>query len=272
MRRVVHSPRLNRLVYLHEKATPEFWEALWEAEGMAPPPTSRDPVVAVTRRHLPRGARLLEGGCGRGNKVKALSDAGYEAIGVDFAARTVAQARITYPDVDVRQGDVRALAFPDQFFDGYWSIGVIEHFWGGYDAILAEAARVLKPGGFLFLTAPWLSPFRQHRARVRGYESQDFDTEPELFYQFALGRSEVGGALNRHGFRLLRWRGLGSEVSMQEDMPRLQAPVGWLLGSRGSIFKRVLRRLVARAADPYCGHSFLAVAQRTRSNGGTHCA
>lgn len=270
MRRVVHSPRLNRLIYLNEKATPEFWEALWEAEGLAPPPTSRDHVVTVTRRHLPPGATVLEGGCGRGNKVKALTDAGYAAIGVDFAPRTVAQAKIVYPDVDVRQGDVRALPFPDQFFDGYWSIGVIEHFWGGYDAILAEAARVLKTGGFLFLTAPWLSPFRQHRARVCGYESQDFETEPESFYQFALGRSEVGRALVRHGFRLLRWRGLASEVSMQEDMPRLQTQVEWLLGSRGSIFKRVLRKLVARAADSYCGHSFLAIAQRTGSSGGAH--
>lgn len=262
MRRVVYSPRFDRLVYLHEKATPQFWEALWEAEGAAPPSTTRDFVATVTCMYLPLGARLLEGGCGRGNKVKALVDAGYAAIGVDFAARTVAQARIVYPHIDVRQGDVRALGFPNQFFDGYWSIGVIEHFWGGYDAILAEAARVVKTGGFLFLTAPWLSPYRRYRVRARGYDTEDFETEPESFYQFALGRFEVGRALVRHGFSLLRWRGLASEVSMQEDMPRVRSQVNWLLGSRGSIFKRVLRKVIARAADPYCGHSFMAIAQR----------
>jgi SAM-dependent methyltransferase len=262
MRRVVYSPRLDRLVYLHEKATPQFWEALWEAEGMAPAPTARDHIVTVTGRYLPPGAKVLEGGCGRGNKVKALTDAGYAAIGVDFAARTVAQARIAYPNVDVRQGDVRALEFPDQFFDGYWSLGVIEHFWGGYDLILSEAARVLKAGGFLFLTAPWLSPYRQRRVRARGYPSEDFEAEPESFYQFALGRPEVGRAVARHGFRLLRWQGLASEVSMLEDMPRLKSQVDWLLRSRGSIFKRVLRKLIVRTADPYCGHAFMAIAER----------
>ena len=267
MRRVVYSPRADRLIYLHEKATPKFWEALWDAEGAASPPTHRDPVVTVTRRYLPMGAKLLEGGCGRGNKVKALTDAGYAAIGVDFAARTVAQARIAYPGIDVRKGDVRALEFADQFFDGYWSIGVIEHFWAGYDAILAEAARVIRAGGFMFLTAPWLSPYRQHRVRARGYYIEDFAAEPESFYQFALGRPEVRRALARHGFRLLRWQGLASEISMEEDMPRLKPQVDWLLRSRGSIFKRALRKIIARAADAYCGHSFMAIAERQGSIG-----
>jgi len=191
-----------------------------------------------------------------------LTDAGYTAVGIDFAARTVAQARIAYPGVDVRKGDVRALEFPDRFFDGYWSIGVIEHFWGGYDAILSEAARVVKTDGFLFLTAPWLSPYRQRRVRARGYCIEDFAAEPASFYQFALGRSEVGRALARHGFRLLRWQGLASEVSMQEDMARLRPQVDWLLLSRGSIFKRAFRQIIARAADAYCGHSFMAIAER----------
>jgi SAM-dependent methyltransferase len=268
MRRVVYSPSLDRLVYLHEKATPQFWDALWVAEGAASPPTPRDPIVTVTRRYLPAGAKVLEGGCGRGNKVKALKDAGYAATGIDFAARTVAQARLAYPGVDVRQGDVRGLEFPDQFFDGYWSIGVIEHFWGGYDVILSEAARVLRPGGFLFLTAPWLSPYRQRLIRARSYRFEDFSAEPEPFYQFALGHSEVDQALARHGFRLLRWRGLASEVSMREDMPRLRSQVDWLLRSRGSIFKRVLRRIIVRAANAYCGHSFMAIAERQGTSSG----
>jgi hypothetical protein len=41
-----------------------------------------------------------------------------------------------------------------------------------------------------------------------------------------------------------------------------RAQFAWLLGSRGSLLKRLLRRAVVRGLNPYCGHSFLAVARR----------
>lgn len=263
MRSIVYSPRAGRLVYLHEKATPEFWESHWRAEGPPRAVGPRDDVITVTRKYLRPGSRVLEGGCGRANKVKALSDAGFEAVGIDFASDSVEQARRHFPGLDVRKGDVRALEFPDHHFDGYWSIGVIEHFWTGYDAILSEAGRVLRPGGFLFLTAPWFSPYRQRKARNGGYRQLDFREEPEAFYQFALPRSEILEQLARHGFQLVQWRGRVAEISMKEDMSRFRRPISWLLDSRGSIFKRVARRLIAGSLNSYCGHSFLAVARRS---------
>jgi len=262
VRRVVYLEKADRLVYLDEKATPEFWDRRWQAEGKASAISPRDDVVAVTKGYLAPGSRILEGGCGRANKLKAIADAGFNAIGIDFAEDSVKQARLDYPGLDIRQGDVRALDFPARYFDGYWSLGVIEHFWGGYDAILAEAARVLKPNGFLFLTAPWFSPYRKYKARAGGYPSVDFLNEPEAFYQFALGRDEVCAQLVRHGFQLLRWRGRVSEISMKEDMTAFRTQIDWLLGSRGSIVKRVLRRAITIGSNPYCGHTFLAIARR----------
>jgi SAM-dependent methyltransferase len=249
-------------VYLDANATPEFWDARWRAEG-APPPISRhDPVVAVTSRYLSHGSKVLEGGCGRANKVKAMADAGFCATGIDFAPQSVAQARLDYPGLDIRVGDVRSLNIPSGTFDGYWSIGVIEHFWSGYSDILAEAARILRPGGFLFLTAPWFSPYRRRKARAGGYPEADFSDVPEAFYQFALTRHEVATRLASSGFVVLLWRGLASEISMAEDMSGGRAQFDWLLSSRGSIVKRVLRRAVTRGLNPFCGHSFLAVARR----------
>lgn len=178
MRRVVYWRKADRLVYLDEKATPEFWDHRWQVEGAPPEVSPRDDVLRVTGKVLQPGSRILEGGCGRANKVKAMADSGFNAIGIDFAERSVKQARLDYPGLDIRQGDVRALDFPDRFFDGYWSIGVIEHFWAGYESILAEAARVLRPEGFLFLSAPWLSPYRQRKARAGGYPIRIFQTNP----------------------------------------------------------------------------------------------
>ncbi len=154
MRQIVYWPNAKRLVYLEGKATPQFWDHRWQAEGKPGPANLKDEVVTVTEKYLPRGARILEGGCGRANKVMALSAAGYRATGVDFAEDSVKQARLHYPDLDIRQGDVRSLDFPDGHFDGYWSMGVIEHFWEGYGPILAEAARVLRPNGYLFGQSP----------------------------------------------------------------------------------------------------------------------
>ena len=264
MRQVVYWPDVNRLVYLDEKATPEFWDHRWQQEGKPGPMSSREEVVTVTAKYLPPGARILEGGCGRANKVKAMALAGYRATGVDFAEESVKMARLNYPDLDIRRGDVRSLDFSDGQFDGYWSMGVIEHFWEGYSAILAEAARVVRPDGFLFLTAPWLSPYRARRAGNGGYPVSRFQAEPDSFYQFALCRAEVAAQIARHGFELVRWQGLASEVSMMEDMVAFKRPIRWLFGSRGSIFKRISRLAVSRAMNPYCGHSFLAVARRVK--------
>ena len=161
MRQVVYAPATDRLVYLDEKATPEFWDERWRAEGRAGTSRQSNEIVRVTRRYLPIGARVLEGGCGRADKVKALAEAGFEAIGLDFAEESVRTARLEYPGLDIRIGDVRSLPFPAENFDGYWSLGVIEHFWSGYDGILAEAHRVVRPGGRLFLDGAMVFPVSQ---------------------------------------------------------------------------------------------------------------
>lgn len=261
-RRIFHMPGRDRLVYLDEPATSEFWDARWRAAGAAAPTRATGELVKVTARWLPPGSRVLEGGCGRANKVKALADAGFQAVGVDFAADSVRQARLDYPGLDIREGDVRGLPFPADSFDGYWSLGVIEHFWGGYEEILAEARRVLRPGRLLFLTAPWFSPYRRLKARRGGFPREDFAAEPEDFYQFALGEREIAGRLAAHGFDVEKFRGINPETSMQEDMAALRRPVRWLLGSRGTFPKRVLRRVVTGSIGGFCGHSFVAIARK----------
>lgn len=49
---------------------------------------------------------------------------------------------------------------------------------------------------------------------------------------------------------------------MQEDMESLRRPAHWLPGSRGSLPRRVPRRVVAGALAGYCVHPMLAIAER----------
>ena len=53
MRQVVFT-RDDRLVYLDEKATPEFWDARWRAEGRPHLPPGQE-IVRVTAKYLPAG-------------------------------------------------------------------------------------------------------------------------------------------------------------------------------------------------------------------------
>jgi SAM-dependent methyltransferase len=65
------------------------------------------------------------------------------------------------PTMPVSVGDVECLNYPDNYFDIYFSGGVIEHFEEGPLRVLQEAHRVLKPDGILILTVPYINLSRK---------------------------------------------------------------------------------------------------------------
>ena len=46
------------------------------------------------------------------------------------------------------------MSFPDNHFDAYLSLGVIEHWEEGPQQAIDEAYRVIKPGGYFFVSTP----------------------------------------------------------------------------------------------------------------------
>ncbi|MCG9101354.1 class I SAM-dependent methyltransferase [Laribacter hongkongensis] len=97
------------------------------------------PFLDLTRRYLAPGSLVLEGGCGTSGKVAALESAGFRAIGIDYTKEIVARLNNACPQLDIREGDVFSIDFADGHFDGYWSFGVVEHFWGSYQSLFDEA-------------------------------------------------------------------------------------------------------------------------------------
>ncbi|GCL63485.1 class I SAM-dependent methyltransferase [Pseudaquabacterium pictum] len=204
-----HDARGRRLIETHHGATPAYWDRKWSSAPVAVYDAAAvRPYIATTRRWLPPQSRLLEGGCGNGGKMAALLDAGYQVTGIDYAEATVARLQSARPGWDVRVGDVFRLDQPDASYDGYWSFGVIEHFWDGYQGLLAEAGRVLRPGGMLFLTFPALSPLRRTKAALRLYRPWPVadgtgaaaTAAPADFYQFMLDPQTVCAQLRTAGF------------------------------------------------------------------------
>lgn len=191
------------LAEYREAADAGFWERQWSRTDLA------DYLAGFRggrlgcfdtpfRRHLPKEAPVLEAGCGRAQYVLALASLGYDVHGVEYAEETVRAVREVEPSLQVRAGDLRALPFPDGYFGGYISLGVIEHYWGGPSAILAEARRVLRRDGVMLLSVPHFSPGLRRLVDERGIGAAE---ERDDFYQFYFSRGAIEETLRSHGFR-----------------------------------------------------------------------
>lgn len=107
--------------------------------------------------------RVLDAGCGAGEYVEAFAAAGASAVGVEYDATKVRSYRERHPGSErVTQGELTAIAAPDESFDLVVLNEVLEHT-PDEAATLAELHRVLKPGGRLVVFAPnRLFPFETH--------------------------------------------------------------------------------------------------------------
>lgn len=92
---------------------------------------------------------VVDLGCGSGRTLLWNRDWGAAAVGVDIAPYFSAEAR---RDVDLLLADLRKLPFADGTFTKAFSLDVLEHLSPeALAGMLSEAARVLAPGGALFV-------------------------------------------------------------------------------------------------------------------------
>ena len=111
------------------------------------------------------GRRVLEIGLGYGTVAELLARAGADYHGVDIADGPVAMARARLERVPgarpegAQQGSALDLPFPGASFDRVVSIGCLHHT-GDLGRAVAEARRVLRPGGELVLMV-----YNRHSAR-----------------------------------------------------------------------------------------------------------
>ena len=99
-----------------------------------------------------RGLDVLDLGCGGGFMAEPLARRGAAVIGVDPCPQAVAaaarHARGFGLDIDYRVGAGETLPLADAAVDVVVCVDVLEHV-DDLDAVLAEVARVLRPGGLL---------------------------------------------------------------------------------------------------------------------------
>ncbi len=205
----------------------QFWSDVWEREGGpkgAVENLQRKPeycTMAPYLARLPQSARLLDGGCGLGDWTLFFHRKGYPTLGLDISRATVAKLNEMFPEGEFAVGDLRDTGLSDNSFDGYFSWGVFEHFEEGIQRCILEAYRLIRPGGYLFITVPF-DNFRHGLRAAWDWRQQEApDSNSKRFYQWRFTRGEIRRELSMGGFEVIeikpihKWQGV---LRMLHDM------------------------------------------------------
>ena len=158
------------------------------------PSASRLRVLALAEQLIPRGADVLELGCGAGIPMTQTLARGRRLTGVDISATQIALARANVPEATFEQSDMTALDLPAASFDAVAAFYSLTHV--PRDEVRPLLRRIrewLRPGGVLIASfgveddpggveANWLGVdmyFSQYSARVsrRLVEEAGLDVE-----------------------------------------------------------------------------------------------
>ena len=182
------------------------------------------------------GTRLLDVATGPGFIAAAAAALGAHAVGLDFSAAMIAEARRRHPAMTFREGDAEALPFDACSFDAVVMNFGLLHL-ARPDAAIAEAHRVLRPEGLYALTV-WAEPeqavgFGLVLKAVQEHGNPDVPLpEGPPFFRFS-APEEVKRTLEHAGF---------SDVEVRT------LPLTWHLSSPDGVFDALSRGGVRTAA------------------------
>jgi len=134
-------------------------------------------------RYLDTNSRILDYGCGYGRTLADLSQAGFRnLIGVDFSEAMLARARMSLPNanelhtnslsISLVRNDGGTLPFQNDSFDAMLLFAVLTCIPDSKEqwSLLAEAQRVLRPAGLLYISDVLVNDDQRNRERYeRGF-------------------------------------------------------------------------------------------------------
>jgi demethylmenaquinone methyltransferase/2-methoxy-6-polyprenyl-1,4-benzoquinol methylase len=187
----------------------------------------REPLIRtiINTLNLPKGSTGIDIGCGIGSNTLLLAEAVGKSgsiVGIDLSEDLLeyAQKRAAIcPQAVFRKDDMNAILSADNAFDWAWSMDCAGYSSGDAAYLLREIARVVKPGGRIFILA-WSS--QQLLPGYPGLEARLNATSTGIA-PFTNGQPP-----ETHFFRALSWfkRAGIKEYTAQTFVGNIQAPLG----------------------------------------------
>lgn len=233
--RTLRTVENGRLLWWREEADDEYWRRRFEPtivqSHQAASADRLGHLGDILSRRLPREGKILEAGCGTGWLVAGLRNRGFDIEGVEASLALVSEVRKRFPDLPIRQGDVTALDVPDGHYQGYVSLGVIEHFRDGCDHFLHEACRLVASGGTLCIAVPHFNAVRRVKGLLGAYSTPPRDLP---FYQYGFTRKDLLRLFDDQPVDVVAFAGYGSARAMVEELPKsyervFRMPLLWRL-------------------------------------------
>jgi len=168
-----------------------------------------DKMVDELFSSLPKGAAILDVGCGTGEHLKRALGHGLKAAGVEPAPAMLSVARRDVPQARLEDGVATRLPFGDGEFDAVIMIEVLRYLdLPDIELALSEARRVLRPGGKILVTLVnrWsLDGFYLHQRARQLFKRSSFNpTNPFCLFHTPGSAKRL---LERTGFTNVRTEG-----------------------------------------------------------------
>ena len=195
----------------------EVWDRWWGGKG-------RSPLSEIQMwdyyggrqwitKYVPRFGKVVEGGCGLGRYVFYLKRLGIDIEGIDFSHEAVDKLNEIKHKIDPSTkfdyGDVTSLPYEDNSVSGYISLGVVEHFIEGPQKAIAEAYRVLKPGGIAIITVPNKSFYIRYKKNYKVLKKiiKKLIGRKNQFFQYEYSPWQLKNYCKSQGFYVSRAEG-----------------------------------------------------------------
>lgn len=175
----------------------------WPEHAAAPNTHNR--VFELVQQYLPeaKGKKVCDLPCGAGAFSARLAQQGMEVTAVDLEA---VEPFYYDPTHRVLADGNLALPFADGEFDAMVSIEGIEHL-ENPSFFVRECARVVKPGGLVFLSTPNVDSYRSRRStHIHGFHKYFKPVSPEhkmAWHLHPVDMTFIRGALRKAGLEIV---------------------------------------------------------------------
>lgn len=155
---------------------------------------------------------LLDIGCGGGVLAEEFARMGCRVAGIDISPRSIAVAQEHAKQsglvIEYRVGDASNVPFDAEIFDAVSCCDMLEHIMD-WEQVIAEAARVLKPGGLFFFDTINRTP-QSKAVMIQGLQESSFTRlmpSNTHIWEMFITPKELTDALVQHGLHVQDMKG-----------------------------------------------------------------